>query len=204
MTKQDLVCTWLGRAAQGDAVALQRLILLYHPRLRAIAAARITRRLRGKIDPDDVLQQVYIEAVQRIGEFHYRGRGSFLHWLRRLLDSRLADAHRRFHAARRDVRREVAEADRPSDYDRLAGRAALDTVTPSRIVRRQEAQALLMAALAGLPPDYRRVLELRFLKGCPLAEVAACMNRSPAAVQMLSGRALRRLRLCLRQLSNPP
>ena len=53
-----------------------------------------------------------------------------------------------------------------------------------------------------ITPDYREVLDLRFLKGYALAEVAATMRRSPAAVQMLSARALRQLRAAVVRLSD--
>jgi RNA polymerase sigma factor (sigma-70 family) len=79
----------------------------------------------------------------------------------------------------------------------------VDSVTPSRVVARKESEALLHAALAGLPEDHRRVLELRFLKGLSLVNAAREMARTPAAIQMLSARALRELRRALRNLSAP-
>ena len=201
MSNEATIHTWLAQAAAGDSLAIQKLILLHHSRLRAVALRRIGAELRGKLEPEDVLQQVYIDVVRRIAEFEHRGPDSFFHWLRGIFEAKLIDFHRHYHAAARDLAREVTPADTPSDYEALAAYAAIDTMTPSRVVAREEAESLLMAALAGLSDDHRRVLELRYLKGHPLADVAAAMHRSRPAVQMLCGRAVRQLRKAIQQIS---
>jgi RNA polymerase sigma-70 factor (ECF subfamily) len=201
MSGDPTIRTWLAQAIGGDPLAVQKLILIHHGRLRAAAARRIAPDLRGKLEPEDVLQQVYVDVVRRIGEFEYRGPDSFLHWLKGILEAKLIDMHRHYHAAARDMRREVAPGEQPSGYEALAAHAAIDSVTPSRVVAREEAESLLMAALAGLSEDHRRVLELRYLKGHQLADIAASMGRSPAAVQMLCGRAMRQLRAAIQQIS---
>lgn len=201
MRKEMNTETWIARAAQGDPLAVQKLIMLHHPRLAALASQRIPRRLRSKIDADDLLQQVYADALQRIGDFEDRGKDAFFAWLVRILESKLIDAERYYHAHVRNVAREAPPIERSSLFIALAGRVALDRVTPSRVVARREAEGLLHAALAGLSEDHRRVLELRFLEGRPLAEVAAEMKRSPSAAQMLCARAIERLRRELRHLS---
>ena len=139
---------WINRAVRGDVLAVQKLIMVHHARLRAIAYRRISPALHAKIEPEDVLQQVYTDAIQRIGELQDRGEDAFFRWLRRILESKLVDAHRYYHAAARDVKREVPPVPTPSGHDWLAARVALDTLTPSRIVARDEASALLTAAPA--------------------------------------------------------
>lgn len=196
----EQVNTWLSQAADGNPLAVQKLILLFHPRLRAVAARRLEAPLRGKVEPEDVLQQVYVDAVQHFGDFEIRGSDAFFAWLKRILESKLIDTHRRFHTRARDVDREVADGGPRSDYELLA-RTAVDSMTPSRVVAREEVQSLLLAALAGLSADHRRVLELRFLNGHTLSEVAAKMGRSTAAAQMLCARALRQLHAAIRDLT---
>jgi RNA polymerase sigma-70 factor (subfamily 1) len=203
MAKGKTTRHWLDQAAQGDRLAVQKLILLHHSRLLALARKRLPPELRGKIDPDDVLQQVYTDAVKRINVFEVRGKDAFFAWLSRILESRLTDVRRFYHAQARDVAREVVPRQRPSLFGALIERASVDSVTPSRVVARKESEALLHAALAGLPEDHRRVLELRFLKGLSLVNAAREMARTPAAIQMLSARALRELRRALRNLSAP-
>ncbi len=201
MVSDRTVRTWVSQAVRGDPLAVQKLIMVHHSRLRAIADQRLSPTMRPKIEPEDILQQVYADAVQHIREFEDQGSGAFFGWLTRILESKLVDAHRFYHAAVRDIKREAPAAERPSEFESLAARVALDSLTPSRIVARCESESLLMAAMSGLSSDHRRVLELRFLKGLTLAGASSLMDRSPAAVQMLSARALRRLRQSLVQLS---
>jgi RNA polymerase sigma-70 factor (ECF subfamily) len=201
MADQKTTRVWLTKALGGDRLAVQKLILLHHGRLLALARKKIPAELRAKIDPDDILQQVYTDAMQRIADLDNRGKDAFFAWLSRILDSRLTDALRFFHAQARDVAREAPPCRRPSMFEALVERAALDSVTPSRIALRKETDALLHAALAGLSEDHRRVLELRFLQGLSLVQAAEQMDRTPAAAAMLSARALRSLRAALRDLS---
>jgi len=197
----DQVGTWLAAAVGGDRLALQKLLLFHHGRLRALAARRIPAALRGRFDAEDLLQEVYVEVAGRIRSFVPHGGDCFFGWLAAMLTSRLADA-RRFHgAAGRDVARERRGADTPSGFDRLAARGNLDSLTPSRVLSRRETEGLLLAALAGLLPDHRRVLELRFFQDLPLAAIARAMDRSLPAAQMLCARALRALRESARRLS---
>ncbi len=192
---------WLSRAAAGDRFALQKLIVAHHGRLRRVAADRLSRDLRSRVDPEDLLQQVYGDVVDHMRGFVAETSGAFFAWLVRILEAKLVDIER-FHRARvRNVRREVSPPESVAGREALLSRVGLVTSTPSRIASREEGRALLQAALATLPPDYRRVLELRFLEGRSAADLAPLMKRSVAAVQMLTTRALRQLKRSIGRLS---
>jgi RNA polymerase sigma-70 factor (ECF subfamily) len=201
MVDEAAIRTWLEAARAGDRYAAQKLILAHHPRLHRLAQARLSPRLRARVDADDLLQQVYVEVVRRIAEFELRGPGSFYEWLTTMLDSRIVDAQRRHHARKRDVARERSGAGGGSTLQRWLGSGALDTRTPSRAATAREQAASLHAALAGLPDDHRRVLELRYLQARSLEETARELERSVPAAQMLCLRALRGLRRSMRDLS---
>lgn len=199
--EDETVQLWLVRAVQGDLAAIQKLIVIHHQRLRVVADQRLASELRAKIEPEDLLQLVYVDVIRNIRAFQDHGPGSFFQWMVQILESRLVDVHRHYHAAVRDVRREIRAPPSQSAYQSLASHLALDSQTPSRIAAREETEALLLAALAGLSDDHRRVLELRYLNGLPLARVAELMDRTEPAVQMLLLRAIRRLRESLQRLS---
>jgi RNA polymerase sigma-70 factor (ECF subfamily) len=201
MVSDHTVQTWLTQATAGDLHAIQKLIIAHHARLRDLAVKRMPQAMRSKFEPEDILQQVYIDVVQHIRDYEYRGSDSFFHWLVRILDSKLIDAQRFYRAAARNIRRQVAPKETTSTYESLVSSAALDLATPSRILARQETESILLAALAGLSQDQRRVIELRYLQGHTLAEVAEMMQRSVPAVQMLSARAMRQLRSAIQRLS---
>lgn len=177
-----------------DERTAQKLILLCHGRLLRLASRKIPSSLRPKVGPEDILQQVYLDAMVRIGDFEPRDRGAFFRWLVRILESKLVDCRRFYGAGIRDAGREAPRAETPSGFERLIARSAMDTATPSRILARKEKEAFFWAAMAGLSPDHRRVLELRFLQDLPVAEVARRLGRSVPAAQMLCVRALRELR----------
>jgi RNA polymerase sigma-70 factor (ECF subfamily) len=189
--------TLIRGASQGDAQSLQRLLVLYHPRLRARLLRQMDPSMKAKIEPEDILQQVYLEAYRAIGQFDYRGKDSFLRWLFTILDRKLIDEHRALHAERRDVRRELKPAANPGEngsYLDLLQRLTADTGTPSRVIRHREALGALSACLANLPEHYREVIRMRFLQGLPVSDVARKLRRTSGSIHMICHRALSALR----------
>ncbi len=184
-------------ARGGDQEAVRRLLILYHPRLRARLLRQMDPTMRAKLEPEDILQQVYLEAFRAIQHFNYQGKDSFLRWLYAILDRKLIDEHRALRAERRDVRREVkalpAHAQQTTYIDLMA-RIMAGGVSPSQDVRKGEALGILTACLAALPEHYRDVLRMRFIEGRPVADVAETLGRSIGSVHMICHRALRLLR----------
>jgi DNA-directed RNA polymerase specialized sigma24 family protein len=84
-----------------------------------------------------------------------------------------------------------AEASR---YDAFVHRCLAGLLSPSIAARRAEAVGAIMACLAHMTEDYRRVLQRLHLDQAEVAEVAAEMGRTPDAVRRLAGRALEALR----------
>jgi RNA polymerase sigma factor (sigma-70 family) len=72
------------------------------------------------------------------------------------------------------------------DDDDLPGPPPAEPAAPPDAPRRAA------AVLAALPDTYRRILELRFLESCTVAEAAAALGVSPGNAKVLQHRALRR------------
>jgi RNA polymerase sigma-70 factor (ECF subfamily) len=70
---------------------------------------------------------------------------------------------------------------------------AVTSRTPSASAAGHEAVSAIQSALELLPADYREALQLRYIEGLPMAEVAARLKRTEGAVQMLCQRALKQL-----------
>ena len=118
-----------------------------------------------------------------------------LAWLRAILANVLAAAARRFEARARDVGRERSlEGDLELSSSRLECLFAADQTSPSQRAVRGEELLRLAAALARLPADQRRVVELHYLKGLQVAQVAAELGHTRPAVVGLLFRGLRKLR----------
>jgi RNA polymerase sigma-70 factor (ECF subfamily) len=152
-------------------------------------------RLRTKLDDSDVVQQAILHAHERRAQFRGQTEGEWLAWLRAILANVLAAAGRRFDAQARDPRRERSlEAELERSSSRLENLLAADQTSPSECVVRGEELVRLARALAGLPDDQRRVVELHYLKGMTVADVAEQIGRTrPAAVGLLF-RGLKQLR----------
>ncbi|MEE8171009.1 MAG: RNA polymerase sigma factor [Phycisphaerae bacterium] len=197
MDDPDRTQVLLIQAVKGDEDAIRRLLVMYHPRLRARLVRQMDDTLRSRLEPEDILQQVYLEAFRAIGAFRYLGPNSFLRWLFTILDRKLIDEHRALHADRRDVRREVRAA-RPSHnmttYVDLLQRLKSNTSTASQLVRKDEAIGVMTACMASLPDHYRQVIQMRFIDGLPVAEVADRLGRSIGSIHMICHRALLQLR----------
>ena len=167
--------------------------------LLLLVRLQLGSRLGAKLDASDVVQQAILHAHERREQFRGRTEGERLAWLRAILANALATALRRLDTRARDPGRErslEAELDRSSS--RLEDLLAADQTSPSERAVRGEELMRLAHAIARLPEDQRRVVELHYLNGLAVADVAEQIGRTrPAAVGLLF-RGLKRLRELLR------
>ncbi|MEQ8788057.1 MAG: sigma-70 family RNA polymerase sigma factor [Pirellulaceae bacterium] len=186
----------LSRLETGDEQALAELFSHFQVQLRRMVGFRLDGRLQGRVDVSDVMQEVYLDAAQRLDHYRTSPPSSFLLWLRQLTDQRLVDVHRRhFGAKRRDVRRELhrAASDTGSLLTQLVGRFS----SPSQQAIRAELEAAVEAALIGMPPIDREVLALRHFEELTNNEVADLLGISKTAASNRYVRALKRLQQLL-------
>jgi RNA polymerase sigma-70 factor (ECF subfamily) len=162
--------------------------------LRLLARLQLDPRLRGKLDPSDVVQQTLLEAYEKRDQFRGSSEGEWLVWLRQALAHNLADALRAFGQAKRDVARErsLEEAVAASSC-RLGAFLAAEQSSPSQQAERHEQAVRLAEALAALPDDNREALVLHYCEDWPLADIATHVGRTPAAVAGLLKRGLKQL-----------
>ncbi len=188
--------TLLDRARTGDGEALGRLLDLYRQYLGLLARMQIGRRLQGKLDASDLVQEAFLDAHRHFADFRGTNESQLLRWLRRILAAKITDQWRRYLGAKqRDVRQEqavVADLDRSSAL--LTVGLAASVSSPSQQASSREQAVLLADALSRLPDHYRDVLILRHLEGLPFPQVASRMGRSVDSVEKLWLRALGRLR----------
>jgi len=197
MSHADLDPERLIRLAQeGDMQALGQLFELYRNYLLLLARMQIGRRLQGKADAADLVQETLLAAHRDLAQFRGKTEAELVAWLRRILAANLVDLVRRYCGAqRRDVRLERQLAD---EVDQSSRDIALVLMTkdssPSQRAVRCEQAVLLADALKSLPEDYGEVIVLHHLQGLNFPEVARRMERSVDSVKKLWIRALARLR----------
>ncbi len=186
----------LDQARTGDSIALGRLLELYRAYLSLLARLQIGRRLQGKVDPADLVQETFLAAHRDWASFQGRSEGELVAWLRGIMAGKLAKLVRHYLGTqRRDVRLErdlAAELDQSSQA--LDRGLIIQQASPSEQAARRENGVILANALSRLNEDYREVLILRHLEGLSFPEVSQRMQRSLDAVKKLWTRALKQLR----------
>jgi RNA polymerase sigma-70 factor (ECF subfamily) len=171
----------------------------YRDYLRLLARLQLGPRLQAKLDASDVVQQALLQAHEGRDRFRGRTEAEWMAWLRTILANSLAAAARRFATEARELSRERSlEAELELSSSRLEGLLAADQTSPSERAVRCEELLRLARALARLPEDQRRVVELHHLKGLPVAEVAGQVGRTRPAIVGLLFRGLKKLRELLR------
>jgi RNA polymerase sigma-70 factor, ECF subfamily len=186
------------RIAEGDERALAELFASHHERLRRMIGLRLDRRLQGRVDPSDVLQDAYIDLAQRLPEFATKQSLPVFLWLRLVVGERLLRVHRHhLGTAMRDAGREISihqgglpHASSASLAAQLLGRFT----SASRVAARAESQVLLQDALDSMEPIDREVIALRHFEELSNDEVAVVLGLSKAAASKRYIRAMLRLK----------
>jgi RNA polymerase sigma-70 factor (ECF subfamily) len=179
---------------------LGRRLESYRDYLTILARMQIGRRLQGKVDASDVVQETFLHAVRDFTQFRGTSERELAGWLRQILAARLADLVRRYCGTQgRDVRLEqTLQVELDQSSQALDQELVAPLTSPSRQAIRHEQASWLAQALERLPEDYREVLVLHHLQECDFPEVARRMGRSVEAVKKLWARALARLRRSVR------
>lgn len=199
MTSEATDINRLREASQaGDGGVLGELLGQYRERLRQMVRLRMDRRLRGRVDPSDVIQEAYFEASRRMAEYLDNPALPFFLWLRFLTGQQLAAAHRRHLGIQaRDAGREVSlyqgalpEATSAALAAQLVGRMS----SPSDAAMRAEMQVRLQEALNTLEPLDREVLTLRHFEQLSNVEAAQVLGLKPTASSNRYIRAIAKLK----------
>ena len=188
----------LAAARDGDREAVEGLMDRHRDALRKLVSHRMDRAIGQRVDASDVVQDVLLEASNRLASYLEQPTLPFHLWLRQLARDRLIDMHRRHRKAqRRSVDRERplrarAHSDR-SSLD-LAARLADAELTPAAASIRREMQLRFREAIEELAEDDREILLMRHFEQLTNSEAAQALKLSPAAAGMRHLRALRRLK----------
>ena len=188
----------VGRLRDGGEKALAELFSQHRERLKRMVGFRLDRRLWGRVDASDVLQEAYLDAVKRVHHYLDNPTMPFFVWLRLITGQRLIDVHRQHLGA------QMRDADQEVSLNRggvphassmcLAAHLVGHLTSPSQAAIRAETMAELQQALDGMDPMDREILALRHFEELSNNEAAEVLGLQKSAASNRYVRALRRLK----------
>jgi RNA polymerase sigma-70 factor (ECF subfamily) len=186
------------RARTGDTAAAGEALVRHRARLRRMVEARLDRRVRGRVDPSDVLQDGFADAVAKLPNYLADPKLPLFLWLRLVIGERLAKAHRSHLGAQvRDASREVSLYHGPMPAASSAALAAHllgKETSPTQAIVRAERLLRVQEALNALDPLDREILSLRHFEELTHAEVSRVLEIEEAAAAKRYIRALKKLK----------
>jgi len=189
------------RAQEGDASAAAQLYAKYADDILRFVRARLSERLRTRVESGDVTQEAYLAAMRSLPAFSYQGPGSFLRWLRTLAENQIRMLNRYYfqtqkRAATREQPLRVADGSGSGIWCDLEA----DQTDAVQELQARERSDLVQRLIGALPEDYAAVIRLTALKGITITEAAKQLDRTPDAARKLLVRALAR---CAEMAADP-
>jgi RNA polymerase sigma-70 factor (ECF subfamily) len=182
----------LERIRAGERGAFDELFARYQPYLVQFARLRLDARLRGRIDPLDVVQETHLEAFRQLPRFLERQPMPFRLWLRKTAHERLRMLERKhLEANKRAVGRELSLTDGSSVQ--LVQQLTAPNSTPSQHLAQGEMAQRVRQAVAQLEELDQEILLMRTFEGLSYEEAADQLEITPATARKRHGRALLRL-----------
>jgi RNA polymerase sigma-70 factor (ECF subfamily) len=182
----------------GETEALAGRLERFRAFLLLLARLHLDPRLRARVDVSGVVQQTLWEGHRALGPSASPDDAELAALLRRLLANNLADEVRKAYADKRDAGRERSlDAALEASSARLEAFLVADQSSPEQRAGRNEELLRLAAALDRLPETQRQAVELHYLRGWRLEEIAGHLGRGKSAVAGLLHRGLDKLRAFL-------
>jgi RNA polymerase sigma-70 factor, ECF subfamily len=191
----------LAQAANGDRAAMDALFDRFRARLKKMVRMRLNRRLQGRVDDSDVVQDAYVEAARRLPEYLKDSRAPFFLWLRQITRQRLIDVHRRHLGAQaRDAGLEISlhRGRLPvASSVTLAAQLLGGLTSPSEAALKAETRLALQEALNRMEDMDREILSLRLYEDMSNREAAQELGIEEKTASKRYVRALQRLQKTL-------
>ena len=192
----------ISQIADQNQDALAELFSLHHDRLWRMVSFRLDPRLYGRIDADDILQESWLAAVQRIDHFLADASRSIFVWFRLITCQTLIDVHRRHLGTQK--RNAALEFSMHRGWSSESTSSALSfhllgqLTSPSQAALKHELSDQLRNALSSMNEIDREVLALRHFEQLNNRETAQILEISDQAASDRYMRALVRLKNVLR------
>lgn len=198
MPSSDNAISPLERLEAGDTNALGELFEAHRGRLLRMIQVRLDPRLSRRLDADDILQEVYLDAANRIHHYVQHHSGSFIVWLRLIVTQTMTDLFRRhLDAKKRDAKMEISmEAHQPigRNHRPVVLQLLGQLTSPSNVAMRDETAKQLEELIETMKPIDREIIMLRHFEMLENKEVAEVLGIQDKTASIRYIRAMKRLR----------
>lgn len=184
--------------------AVAELFSMHRERLLKLVTFRLDARLKGRVDPDDILQEAYLDAAQRIRHFTANPVTTIFVWFRLIVMQTMTNVHRRHLGTKmRDASLEAPkkrQSDSGSTVASITQHLTGHLTSPSQAAIREEQTRQLMESLEDLAELDREILALRHFEELTNAEAAEVLGIEAKTASVRYFRAIRRLRGVLEKM----
>ncbi len=192
----------ISKAVQGDLASVEMLLYRHHNGLSAYLQSHFPKALKDWLEPEDILQDIWLKAISGVSGFRPEGPDPVFRWLVTIARRQILDHLKYIRTSKRkNTRYLLHRSCDDASMARLLAEMAVYLRTPSKSAVSHELMAALDSAIQRLPRDQAEALRLRHLSGLDVPEVARQMNRTRASAANLCKRALKSLRVELRSVS---
>src|ERR1700694_6068647 len=165
---------WLYRARRQDRHAFAQLYDATYRRVFGYLLARVGEQAAA----EDLLQDVYLAALQAIRRFRGRTEGEFIGWLLKSAHAKVMD---RFRTQYRHPELQTSDV------------APTDLADPLDAIDQRRGLAEISDAFSPLTEDQRNVVLNRLVLGLDLEETSKAMGKNVGSIKALQHRALAHL-----------
>lgn len=182
----------LERMAAGDPQAIDALYRRYEGRILADISRKAGPAVLARIEKEDLRQEVVARSLKRVREYKPADLARLRWWFQKLAEDIIVEEARKWKAGKRSAHGEVSmhNDERPVEV-----RGA--DPTPSRVLSREETNAIIARCIAELPEQDRQMIDLRVRQGLPFKVIGEMLGIAEEAASMRESRARQRLKKLL-------
>lgn len=184
------------RILGGDEAAFRGLFDSFFPRLYRFALARLDGDHEAA---RDVVQQTFCKAIERLDS--YRGEAALYTWFCQVCRNTLIDHQR---AMKRESRTVVLLEDQPNVRAILESFVAPAADQPDLHAWQHDVRRLVQATVDTLPDHYSEILELKYVDGLSVQDIAEQLNVGTKAAESLLMRARNAFREAILAVAETP
>ena len=195
--------TLLEAARAGDDDAVNALLEKHRVPVRRLVELRLDRKVRRRVDISDVVQEVMVEASNRLERYLADPSMAFHLWLRHIARDRIIDTYRRHRgSAKRSIDREqpIAPASQPDQSSlEFAAQLCDPQLTPATAAAHRELAEKVEAAIERMNDADGEIILMRHYEHLSNSEIAESLGINPPAASKRYLRAVKRLRELLEE-----